>query len=249
MSDADTWLVLGASSAIARAFARVAASEGADVILAGRDRDDLDKSAADVALRSGRRATVLDFDALDYASHETVIARAREAAGAGTLNIFIAFGTMPAQVEIDRDVKLAFRTIESNYTGAVSILQAAAPVLEAQKRGAVVVLSSVAGDRGRIKNYVYGSAKAGLTAYLQGLRARLFRSGVGVTTVKPGFVDTAMTFGLPGMFLVASPAAVAHACLAAARRGKEELYFPFFWWGIMMIIRNIPERIFKRLSI
>jgi short-subunit dehydrogenase len=249
MSDADTWLVLGASSAIARAFARVAASEGADVILAGRDRDDLDKSAADVALRSGRRATVLDFDALDYPSHETVIARAREAAGAGTLNIFIAFGTMPAQAEIDRDVKLAFRTIESNYTGAVSILQAAAPVLEAQKRGAVVVLSSVAGDRGRIKNYVYGSAKAGLTAYLQGLRARLFRSGVGVTTVKPGFVDTAMTFGLPGMFLVASPESVARACLAAARRGKEEIYFPFFWWGIMMIIRNIPERIFKRLSI
>ncbi|HEX2114477.1 MAG TPA: SDR family NAD(P)-dependent oxidoreductase, partial [Alphaproteobacteria bacterium] len=109
--------------------------------------------------------------------------------------------------------------------------------------------SSVAGDRGRIKNYVYGSAKAGLSAYLQGLRARLFRSGVTVTTVKPGFVDTAMTFGLPGMFLVASPESVARACLAAARRGREEVYVPFFWWGIMTIIRNIPERIFKRLSI
>lgn len=249
MSAPDTWLVLGASSAIARAFARVAASDGADVILAGRDRDDLDKGAADVALRSGRGATVLDFDALDYASHAATIARAKETAGDGTLNIFLAFGTMPAQAEIDADAKLAFRTIESNYMGAVSILQAAAPVLEAQKRGAVVVLSSVAGDRGRIKNYVYGSAKAGLTAYLQGLRARLFRSGVGVTTVKPGFVDTAMTFGLPGMFLVASPESVARACLSAARRGKEEIYFPFFWWGIMTIIRNIPERIFKRLSI
>jgi short-subunit dehydrogenase len=249
MSGADSWLVLGASSAIARAFARVAAAEGADVILAGRDRDDLDKSAADIALRSGRRATVFDFDATDYASHEAVIARAREAAATGTLNIFLAFGTMPTQAEIDRDMKLAIRTIESNYTGAVSILQAAAPVLEAQKRGAVVALSSVAGDRGRIKNYVYGSAKAGLTAYLQGLRARLFRSGVSVTTVKPGFVDTAMTFGLPGMFLVASPDAGARACLKAARRGKEEIYFPFFWWGIMTIIRNIPERIFMRLSI
>jgi decaprenylphospho-beta-D-erythro-pentofuranosid-2-ulose 2-reductase len=249
MSTTDTWLVLGASSAIARAFARVAAEEGADVILAGRDRGDLDKTASDIAIRTGRRAGVLEFDALDYGSHPALMERARAEAGTGTLNIFLAFGTMPSQAEIDADPKLAFRTIESNYTGAVSLLQAAAPVLEAQKRGAVVALSSVAGDRGRIKNYVYGSAKAGLTAYLQGLRARLFRSGVSVTTVKPGFVDTAMTFGLPGMFLVASPDAVAHACLAAARKGREELYVPFFWWGIMTIIRNIPERIFKRLSI
>ena len=249
MSAAETWLVLGASSAIARAFARVAAEEGADVILAGRDRDDLDKSAADIALRGGRRAVVMDFDALDFGSHAALIERARTEAGTGTLNIFLAFGTMPSQAEIDLDPKLAFRTIESNYIGAVSVLQAAAPVLEAQKRGAVLVLSSVAGDRGRIKNYVYGSAKAGLSAYLQGLRARLFRSGVTVTTVKPGFVDTAMTFGLPGMFLVASPDSVARACLAAARKGREEIYVPFFWWGIMTIIRNIPERIFKRLSI
>jgi decaprenylphospho-beta-D-erythro-pentofuranosid-2-ulose 2-reductase len=249
MSAAEIWLVLGASSAIARAFARVAAMEGADVILAGRDRDDLEKSAADLALRSGRRVTVLDFDALDYGSHAAVIRRAREDAGDGVLNLFLAFGTMPSQAEIDRDAKLAFRTIESNYVGAVSVLQAAAPVLEAQQRGAVVALSSVAGDRGRIKNYIYGSAKAGLSAYLQGLRARLFRSGVTVTTVKPGFVDTAMTFGLPGMFLVAQPETVARACLAAARKGREEIYVPFFWWGIMTIIRHIPERIFKRLSI
>jgi short-subunit dehydrogenase len=249
MSASETWLVLGASSAIARALARVAAQDGADVVLAGRDRDDLDKTAADIAIRSGRRAIAVDFDALDYGSHGALMERTKQEAGEGTLNVFLAFGTMPSQAEIDADPRLAFRTIDSNYTGAVSILQAAAPVLEAQKRGAVIALSSVAGDRGRIKNYVYGSAKAGLGAYLQGLRARLFRSGVTVTTVKPGFVDTAMTFGLPGMFLVASPDAVARACLAAARRGREEVYVPFFWWGIMTIIRNIPERIFKRLSI
>lgn len=248
MNAPETWLVLGASSAIARAFARVAAADGADVILAGRDREDLERSAADTALRGGRRAVMVDFDALDYGSHAALIARAK-AEAAGTLNIFLAFGTMPSQAEIDGDVTLAFRTIESNYIGAVSVLQAAAPVLEAQQRGAVVVLGSVAGDRGRIKNYVYGSAKAGLGAYLQGLRARLFRSGVSVTTVKPGFVDTAMTFGLPGLFLVAAPDTVARACLAAARKGREEIYVPFFWWGIMTIIRNIPERIFKRLSI
>jgi len=246
---AETWLVLGASSAIARAFARVAAQDGADILLAGRDRDDLEKSAADIAIRTGRRAIVLDFDATDLTSHAALIERARREADAGTLNIFLAFGTMPSQAEIDADASLAVRTIESNFIGAVSVLQHAAPVLEAKKRGAVIALSSVAGDRGRLKNYVYGSAKAGLSAYLQGLRARLFRSGVTVTTVKPGFVDTAMTFGLPGMFLVASPDAVARACLAAAKRGREEIYVPFFWRGIMTIIRNIPERIFKRLSI
>jgi decaprenylphospho-beta-D-erythro-pentofuranosid-2-ulose 2-reductase len=246
---AETWLVLGASSAIARAFARVAAADGADVIFAGRNRDDLGKTAGDIAIRTGRRALVVDFDATDFNSHSALIDNAKREAGSGTLNIFLAFGTMPSQAEIDQDATLAFRTIEANYTGAVSVLQHAAPVLEAQKRGAIVALSSVAGDRGRLKNYVYGSAKAGLSAYLQGLRARLFRAGVSVTTVKPGFVDTAMTFGLPGMFLVAAPEAVAQACLAAAKRGREEVYVPFFWWGIMTIIRNIPERIFKRLSI
>jgi len=121
--------------------------------------------------------------------------------------------------------------------------------LEAQRQGRVVALASVAGDRGRIKNYVYGSAKAGLATYLQGLRARLFRAGVSVTTVKPGFVDTAMTFGLPGMFLVADPADIARSCLKAAERGKDVIYAPFFWWAIMTIIRHIPERIFKRLGV
>jgi short-subunit dehydrogenase len=225
------------------------AQDGADVLLAGRDHDDLEKSAADIAIRTGRRAIVVDFDATDFAAHAALLDTAKAEAGDGTLNIFLAFGTMPSQAEIDADAALAFRTIESNYTGAVSVLQHAAPVLEAQKRGAVIALGSVAGDRGRLKNYVYGSAKAGLSAYLQGLRARLFRSGVTVTTIKPGFVDTAMTFGMPGLFLVASPDAVASTCLAAAKRGREEVYVPFFWRGIMTIIRNIPERIFKRLSI
>lgn len=242
-----TWLVLGASSAIARAFARAAAASGADIVLAGRDLDDLAASAADLGVRFGVRAECLAFDAEDFAGHAAFAATL--ASGGAPLDIFLAFGAMPTQEQIDRDFALAERTVRANYLGAMSVLQAFAPILEARKSGRVVVLSSVAGDRGRLKNYVYGSAKAGLNAYLQGLRARLFRSGVTVTTVKPGFVDTAMTFGLPGMFLVADPADVARACLAAASKGKEEIYVPFFWWGIMTIIRNIPERLFKRLGI
>jgi decaprenylphospho-beta-D-erythro-pentofuranosid-2-ulose 2-reductase len=245
----ETWLVIGASSAIARAFAREAAAAGADVVLAGRDRTDLETTAGDIAIRHRRRASVVDFDAADFAGHATFMAAVREAAGPGTLNIFLAFGVMPAQADIDADPELVRRVADTNFTGALSVLHAAAPLFEAQKRGAIVVLGSVAGDRGRKKNYVYGATKAGLATYLQGLRARLFPHGVSVTTIKPGFVDTGLTFGQPGMFLVASPRDVARASLAAARRGQGDVYVPWFWWGIMAIIRNIPERIFKKMSI
>jgi decaprenylphospho-beta-D-erythro-pentofuranosid-2-ulose 2-reductase len=243
------WLVLGASSAIARAFARHAAARGDAVILAGRDRADLETSAADALIRGAPAVETLDFDARDHAGHPVIAARAVEIAGERPLCVFLAFGAMPSQAEIDADWREAWTTLDTNLVGAVSILQALAPHLEVRRTGSVIALSSVAGDRGRLKNYVYGAAKAGLTTYLQGLRARLFRAGVSVTTVKPGFVDTAMTWGLPGMFLVASPESVAAACYAAAKKGKEEIYVPFFWWGIMTIIRNIPERIFKKLSI
>lgn len=243
------WLVLGASSAIARAFARHAAAQGDAVILAGRDLADLEATAADVALRGAPAAHAIDFDARDHAGHAAFAQRAAELAAERPLCIFLAFGAMPSQAEIDANWSEAWTTLDTNFVGAVSVLQALAPYLEARKSGQVVALASVAGDRGRLKNYVYGAAKAGLATYLQGLRARMFRAGVSVTTVKPGFVDTAMTWGLPGMFLVASPESVAATCYKAARKGTEEIYVPFFWWGIMTIIRNIPERIFKKISI
>jgi NAD(P)-dependent dehydrogenase (short-subunit alcohol dehydrogenase family) len=206
-------------------------------------------SAADIAIRTGRRAEAVKFDALDEPSQDELVAWAREFAGTGTLNVFLAFGAMPEQAAIDADPALVAPTVAANFTAAASLLHRLAPVLEAQGSGAVVALGSVAGDRGRLKNYVYGAAKAGLHAYLQGLRARLFRKGVHVATIKPGFVDTAMTWGLPGLFLVASPEAIAAACLDAAAKKRDVVYAPGFWWGIMTIIRHIPERIFKKLNI
>jgi short-subunit dehydrogenase len=121
--------------------------------------------------------------------------------------------------------------------------------LERQESGFIVGISSVAGDRGRQSNYVYGSAKSGLTAFLQGLRNRLYPSGVHVMTVKPGFVDTAMTFGLPGLFLVANPQDVGEKLAASAEKGKDEVYIPGFWRYIMAIIKSIPERLFKTLKL
>jgi short-subunit dehydrogenase len=242
-----SWLVLGASSSVARAFARAAAEGGADVILAGRDMQDMRCTAQDVSIRTGREADVVAFDAEDISGHAAFVA---DVAGrAGFLNVFLAFGAMPEQDAIDADFALGERTIAVNYTGAVSVLHRLAPYLEEQGDGHVVVLSSVAGDRGRLKNYVYGSAKAGLNAYLQGLRARLFRKGVSVTTIKPGFMDTDMTWGVEGMFLVASPDQAARACLRAAGKRRHVVYVPFFWWGIMNIIRHIPEFIFKKMNI
>lgn len=242
-----TWVILGASSSIGRAFARQAAAEGADVILAGRDTDDMQRIAADVALRSGQQAEVLYFDAQAMGQHEEFVEKCVRRDG--SIDVMLLFGAMPEQVATDEDFELARQTIEVNYVGAVSVLNRLAPYLEKQGEGRVVVLSSVAGDRGRIKNYLYGSAKGALNLYLQGLRARLFRSNVTVTTIKAGFLDTDMSYGMPGLFLVASPEACAKACLDLSAKGREVVYFPLFWWGIMTIIKSIPERIFKRLSI
>lgn len=241
------WLILGASSSVARAFAREVAHRGCDVILAGRDLDDLGRTAADIRVRTGQRAEVVPFNALSFDEHEALAQRCRQLGV--PFNVFLVFGLMPPQDALETDPALLRQTIEVNFVGAASVLGCLAPILESQGRGRVAILSSVAGDRGRFSNYIYGSAKAGLNAYAQGLRARLFRSGVTVTTIKAGFMDTAMTFGLPGMFLVAQPSEAARAILRAAEKGKEVIYFPWFWKWIMLIIKLIPERVFKRLSI
>ncbi len=242
-----TWIVLGATSAIGRALARQLAAAGSDVILAGRDLADLERTAADVRVSGGHNVSVISFDALDVASHIALARLAEQTPG--VLNLALLFGAMPEQAAMDADPAQALGCIEASFTGAVSILHRLAPLLEARHAGCVIGFGSVAGDRGRLKNYVYGAAKAGLHTYLAGLRNRLGRSGVHVLTVKPGFVDTAMTWGLPGLFLVATPEAVATACLRAAEKKRDVIYAPWFWWGIMMIIRHIPERIFKKLSI
>jgi NAD(P)-dependent dehydrogenase (short-subunit alcohol dehydrogenase family) len=223
--------------------------QGADVLLAARDLDDARVTAADVALRGGKRCEAVAFDAGDPVSRASVIENFRAFAGDATPNVFLAFGTMPSQAEIDADRAVLAATLATNFNDAVAVLHPLMAYLETKPGGAIVALGSVAGDRGRLKNYVYGSAKAGLHAYLQGLRARGVRSGVHVVTPKPGFVDTAMTWGLPGMFLVAAPSAIAEAALAAAAKKRDIVYAPFFWWGIMNIIRHIPERIFKKLNI
>jgi short-subunit dehydrogenase len=243
----ETWIILGATSSMARAFARKAAASGAAVLLAGRDLADLGVLAQDCRLRGARAAEALAFDARAPAGFAALIARmAREE---GTLNAAVFVGSMPAQAEIDADPSLIDGTVTDSFAGPARFLQLLAPEMEARGGGTVVGVGSVAGDRGRIGNYVYGAAKAGFHTYLSGLRNRLTRAGGHVVTVKPGFVDTSMTWGLPGMFLVASPEAVAEDIWRAVGKRRNVIYTPFFWRFIMLIIRHVPEFIFKKMKI
>ncbi len=242
----DHWLIIGATSAIARACVRQLALEGADLTLAGRDLSDLESSASDARLRGSGKVRVLGCDVGDPHARQVLLASAL--VDQARLNVLVAVGLMPDQEEMDTDPALLARMVDANYAGPMALLQGLAPRFEHQAGGQIVVIGSVAGDRGRRKNYLYGSAKAGLATYVEGLRARLFRCGATVTLVKPGFVDTAMTWGLPGLFLVSSPDGCARAILKAAKKGQSDLYHPGFWRLIMLVIRHIPPVVMKRLN-
>ncbi|MDF0597158.1 SDR family oxidoreductase [Psychromarinibacter halotolerans] len=243
----ETWILLGATSSMARAMARALAERGDGVILAGRDADELQAMADDARLRGARLAETAVFDARDPETFAPIIARAETLEG--TINAAVFVGSMPEQAQIDADPSLIDGTVTDSFTGPARLLTMLAPVMETRGKGTVVGVGSVAGDRGRVGNYVYGAAKAGFATYLSGLRNRLTRAGCHVVTVKPGFVDTGMTWGIEGMFLVASPDKVAADILKAVRKKRNVIYTPFFWRYIMLIIRSVPEPIFKKLSI
>ena len=242
-----TVLILGATSAIARATAAAFAARGDALYLASRDEDELQRIAADLRLRYGVEVHYGLFDAETTASHEaffkSFVQDMHYLSG-----VVLAFGYLGDQ-QAGRDFKMAEKIILSNFTGAVSILSHCANYFEPLQRGFIIGISSVAGDRGRQSNYVYGAAKGALSLYLQGLRNRLFASGVRVITIKPGFVDTAMTFGLSGLFLVATPQHIGERIVAALGKSADVVYLPGFWRYIMLIIKHIPEAIFKRMKL
>lgn len=241
-------LILGATSPIARAIAENYGREGASVCLAARDREELDRVGSDLRIRTGTQIWTEVFDALDFESHHDFLERVESKAG-GLDVVLFAFGFMGVQEESEADFDAARKVIEVNYTGAVSIAEKTAARMAERGRGTMIGISSVAGDRGRASNYIYGSAKGAFTLYLQGVRNRLAASGVRVLTVKLGFVDTRMTFGLDTAIPVKSPEAAAAAIVAAQRRGAETIYYPPFWRGVMSIIKAVPEKIFKELSL
>lgn len=243
----ETWILMGATSSMARALARAVAERGDALLLAGRDMDDLNRLAADCRTRGAATASAVSFDARKPEGFQSLVTLAEKSHG--VLNAAVFVGSMPEQTAIDADPSLIDGTIIDNFSGPARFLQMLAPILEARGSGTIVGVGSVAGDRGRVGNYVYGAAKAGFHTYLSGLRNRLTRAGGHVVTVKPGFVDTGMTWGIEGMFLVAPPEKVAKDILKAVAKQRNVIYTPFFWRFIMLIIRSIPERIFKKMSI
>jgi short-subunit dehydrogenase len=222
------------------------AALGHPIQLAARNVSALEADKTDMELRYGVSVSLHEFDALATDMHEALFA------GLPVLPqiAVCAVGLMGQQAENERDVAAAARVMRSNFEGPASILALLANRFEERGCGTLVGISSVAGDRGRATNYVYGSAKAGFTAFLSGLRNRLAKRGVHVVTVLPGFVATQMTEGMDlPVKLTAEPSEVADAIARAVERKKDVIYVRPIWRAIMLIIRNIPERIFKGLKI
>lgn len=241
-------LVVGATSAIASALSRELAAAGYGLYLAARDSDELKRLSTDLRVRYRVPVGYSDFDIEDIGAHEQLLHRA--AVELGDIDgVVLAAGMLADSQQMQDDEATAAKILAVNFTAPALLLSRCARALEARRQGFIVGLGSVAGDRGRQSNYTYGAAKGGLALYLQGLRNRLTSSGIHVMTVKPGFVDTAMTYGLPGLFLVATPRAVAADIMRGIKKRRNTLYTPWFWWIIMSLIKAIPEAFFKRMKL
>jgi decaprenylphospho-beta-D-erythro-pentofuranosid-2-ulose 2-reductase len=241
-------LIMGAGSAIAEATARIFATRGDALFLVARKADVLASMAADLKIRGASSVGVEALDANDFDAHGPLLDRAEQLMG-GLDTVLIAHGTLSDQKACEHSVELTLRELNNNAVSAVVLMTHVANRFEARKGGTIAVISSVAGDRGRQSNYVYGSAKALVTAFTSGLRQRLGKSGVGVITIKPGFVDTPMTAAFPKGPLWARPEHVASGIARAIDRQSAVVYLPSFWRLIMLIIRTIPEGVFRRLSL
>jgi len=241
-------LIIGAGSAIAEATARLFAERGDRLFLLARSHAQLEVIAADLQIRGAEAVHFATFDVNDTQRHASLLAHAVETLG-GVDVVLVAHGTLPDQQACEQDIELLRRELDTNGTSSVLLLMQLAQRFEQQGHGTLAVISSVAGDRGRQSNYVYGAAKGMLSIFLQGLRNRLQRHGVQVLTIKPGFVDTPMTAAFRKGLLWAQPETVAHGILKAINRGADVVYLPWFWRYIMWVIRSIPEVIFKRMRL
>ncbi len=239
-------LLLGATSDMAVAIARNFAADKYDIILAGRDMELLQALQTDIEIRYSVKAVAVKFDVLDYSQHKSFY---QQLPFKPDISICVV-GYLGDQQKAANDWKEADKIIATNYSGPVSIINIIAEDYASRKTGIIVGISSVAGERGRQSNFFYGSAKAAFTAYLSGLRNSLNKEGVHVVTVLPGFVYTKMTadLKLPAI-LTATPNEVANVIKKAVTNKKNIVYVKWFWRWIMLIIKLIPENIFKKMKL
>ena len=241
-------VIIGATSAVATETARRFALEGADLFIAGRTQDKLERLAQDLRVRGASAVHTGLFNSKDLASHDQLMEQAFHKLGEIDAAL-IAHGDLPDQKESERSWSSAERALATNLLSPIAFLTWLANYFETRGKGNITVISSVAGDRGRQSNYIYGAAKGGLSTFLQGLRNRLALKGVSVTTVKPGFIDTPMTAHIKKGPLFASPELVGKRVHKAMVKGESVVYTPLFWRPIMLVIQHIPEFIFKRMKL
>jgi len=241
-------LIVGATSAIAEAAAREFAARGAALFLVARSAERLEAIAADLRIRGASRVGTYQLDVRDFGAHEGMVTAATATLG-GLDAALISHGTLGDQIAGENSVEVMLNEIQINATSVMALCTILANRFAANNSGVIAVISSVAGDRGRQSNYIYGSAKAAVSAFTSGLRQRLSKKGVSVVTIKPGFVDTPMTAAFKKGLAWATPVSVAKRIVAAMIKGTPVIYAPGFWRPIMWVIRVIPESIFKRLSL
>jgi len=241
-------LIIGVTSAIAKAAARIWAKEGSELFLVARNQEALDLLTQDLNVRGSPKVHSYCLDLNNFECHDQMLEEAFNRIEKIDI-VLIAHGTLSDQKKCEQSLDLTLLEIKTNALSVIALLTQLANRFEKQKSGTIAVISSVAGDRGRQSNYIYGSAKAMVTAFTSGLRQRLYKSNVSVVTIKPGFVDTPMTAMMKKGVLWASSDRVANLIVAACEKKNGEVYVPGFWWGIMSIIKIIPQAIFKKLNI
>ncbi len=248
MSKPSKILMFGATSAIAYETAKVFAQDGAFLYLCARNEDELKRIADDLVVRGADKVEYSTFDALDDSSIinavDDCLRRFPDLDG-----LFVAHGLMPDQELCEKDIYELKKVLYINYTSIAVILTHISEHFKKRGNGTIVVISSPAGDRGRQSNYVYGAAKGALTVFLSGLRQRLSKAGVHVLTIIPGFVDTPMTAHYKKSLLFVGPGVVAKGIYKAILKRKNEVYLPWFWWFIMAIIKNIPSKIYNKITL
>jgi decaprenylphospho-beta-D-erythro-pentofuranosid-2-ulose 2-reductase len=241
-------LIIGATSAIAQEVAKIYAASGSQLFLVARNGQKLEQVVQDLNVRGANAIETLSLDLANIEGHEQIITSADKFMS-GIDIALIAHGTLPDQKACENSINATVQELHINFLSTVSLLTVLANYFEKQASGCIAVISSVAGDRGRQSNYVYGAAKGGLSIFLQGLRNRLSKAGVCVLTIKPGFVISPMTAEFKKGILWVQPKKIANDIVSAIHKRKNVVYVPWFWRWIMLIIRNIPESIFKRMSL
>ncbi len=241
-------LIIGATSAIAEATARIWAQRGDELFLVARNQERLAMITQDLRVRGSPRTYSYCMDVNNFEEHQPMLNEVFKVFE--TIDIaLIAHGTLSNQKKCEYSVQLSIEEIQTNALSVIALLTHLTNHFEMKKSGTIAVISSIAGDRGKASNYVYGSAKAMVSVFTSGLRQRLYKSGITVLTIKPGFVDTPMTAGFKKGGLWSKPEIVAKKIVLAIEKKQDVIYTPTYWYMVMKLINAIPESIFKKINL